>query len=154
MTRSTPSRRRRPRAGRTRAVRRPLGRSVRRGFTLLEIIVVVTIIGLLAAVVAPRLMGNIGKAKTNIARQEVSAIAQEIQIWMADNGMSRLPDDFDLAVLTEGDSRTLNPDDIVDPWDRQYIVIIPGEQNVDFDVVSYGADGQPGGEDEDEDVVN
>jgi len=149
MTRQ-PITRRRPRPARP----RPLRRAARRGFTLLEIIVVVTIIGLLAAVVAPRLMGNIGKAKTNIAQREVAQIAQEIQIWMADNGMSRLPDDFDLAILTEGDSRTLNPEDIVDPWERQYVVIIPGEKNVDFDVISYGADGQPGGEGEDQDVVH
>ena len=134
--------------------RRQLRRAARRGFTLLEIIVVVTIIGLLAAVVAPRLLGNIGKANQSIAKREVNQLAQEIQIWMADQGMSRLPDDFDLAILAEGDDRAINAEDLLDPWDRQYVLIIPGEKNVDFDLVSYGADGEPGGEGEDADVVN
>jgi len=142
------------RARSRRTVRRPARRLARRGFTLLEIIVVVTIIGLLAAVVAPKLLGNIGKAKTSIAQREVSQIAQEIQIWMADQGMSRLPDDFDLIILAEGDNRTLNPEDLMDPWDQQYIVLIPGEKNPDFDVISYGADGEPGGEGEDQDIVS
>lgn len=138
----------------TRSTRRSIRRSVRRGFTLLEIIVVVTIIGLLAAVVAPKLLGNIGKAKTKIAEREVNQIAQEIQIWLADQGMSRLSDDFDLSILAEGDARTLNPEDLIDPWERSYIVIIPGEKNPDFDVISYGADGEAGGEGEDQDVVS
>jgi len=142
------------RARSRRTVRRPARRLARRGFTLLEIIVVVTIIGLLAAVVAPKLLGNIAKAKTSIAQREVSQIAQEIQIWMADQGMSRLPDDFDLIILAEGDNRTLNPEDLMDPWDQQYIVLIPGEKNPDFDVISYGADGEPGGEGEDQDIVS
>lgn len=150
---STASRDRSPRSA-GRAVRRPVRRIARRGFTLLEIIVVVTIIGLLAAVVAPKLLGNIGKAKTSIAKREVSQIAQEIQIWMADQGMSRLPDDFDLMILAEGDNRTLNPEDLIDPWEQQYIVLIPGEKNPDFDVISYGADGEPGGEGEDQDIVS
>jgi general secretion pathway protein G len=142
------------RPDRARPARRSVRRAARRGFTLLEIIVVVTIIGLLAAVVAPRLLGNIGKAKTSIAQREVSQLAQQIQIWMADQGMSRLPDDFDLAILAEGDERTLNADDLLDPWERSYIVVIPGEKNPDFDVISYGADGEPGGEGEDADVVS
>jgi general secretion pathway protein G len=134
--------------------RRHARRLARRGFTLLEIIVVVTIIGLLAAVVAPRLLGNIGKAKTSIAKREVGQLAQEVSIWMADQGLSRLPDDFELGFLAEGDDRTINPDDLIDPWERPYLILIPGEKNPDFDVISYGADGQPGGDGEDQDVVN
>ena len=143
-----------PRRLARRLARRNARRIARRGFTLLEIIVVVTIIGLLAAVVAPRLLGNIGKAKTSIAKREVGQLAQEVSIWMADQGLSRLPDDFELGLLAEGDDRTINPDDLIDPWERPYLILIPGEKNPDFDVISYCADGQPGGEGEDQDVVN
>lgn len=129
-------------------------RPIRRAFTLLEVIVVVTIIALLATLIAPRLLGNIGKAKVTKATAEVSELAKLTSIWMADNGFSTLPDDFELDVLATGDERVINPDDLTDPWERPYILINPGEINPDFDIISYGADGEPGGEDEDADIVN
>jgi len=130
------------------------GRPIRRAFTLLEIIVVVTIIALLATLVAPRLLGNIGKAKTKKATADVASLSQQVSLWMADNGYSRLPDDFDLTVLTTGEDAVLAAKYIVDPWGNPYILLNPGDENPDFDVVSYGADGEPGGEGEDEDIVN
>ncbi len=126
----------------------------RRGFTLLEIIVVVTIIAMLATLVAPRLLSKIGTSKQKITQAEVASIAQQVNLWILDNGFSRLPDDFDLETLTEGDSATLSAKDLNDPWDKPYILINPGEENPDFDIVSYGGDGEPGGEGEDEDIVN
>ena len=127
----------------------------RRGFTLLEVIVVVTIIALLAAIVAPKLLGNIGKSKQKVANAEVASIAQQVNIWMADNGVSRLSDDFELEMLLEGDDPYLGKaDDLLDPWDNPYVIEIPGEVNREFDIVSYGADGQPDGTGEDADVVN
>lgn len=134
--------------------RRRAGRTVRRAFTLLEIIVVVTIIALLATLVAPRVLSNLGKSKTKIAQAEVASIAQQVRLWMVDNGFSRLPDDFDLAVLTEGNDPYLGTDDLMDPWQRPYVLVADGGKNVDFDIVSYGLDGEPGGEGEDGDVVN
>ena len=129
-------------------------RRVRRGFTLLEIIVVVTIIAMLATLVAPRLLSKIGTSKQKITQAEVASIAQQVNLWMLDNGFTRLPDNFDLETLTEGDSATLSAKDLNDPWDKPYILINPGEENPDFDIVSYGADGEPGGEGEDGDIVN
>ena len=79
----------------------PLRRSARRGFTLLEIIVVVTIIALLAAVVAPRLLGQVGKAKTNAAQAKAATIAKALNLYLLDVGLSAPPADFDLAVLRE-----------------------------------------------------
>lgn len=129
-------------------------RPIRRAFTLIEIIVVVTIIALLAALVAPRLLSQVGKTKTKIAQAEVASIAQQVKLWMADAGMSRLPDDFELDMLTEGADPLLQAKDLIDPWDRPYIIDIPGNVNIDFDVVSFGANGEPGGEGEDVDVIH
>lgn len=126
----------------------------RRGFTLLEIVVVVTIIALLGALIVPRLIDRIGWSKQQVASSEVAQIAQQVELYMVDNGVSRLPSDFDLIVLTEGDSPYLRPRDLIDPWGNPYVIIVPGEENPDFDIVSYGADGVPGGEGEDEDIVH
>jgi general secretion pathway protein G len=135
-------------------ISRTAHRDERRAFTLLEVIVVVTIIALLATLVAPRVLSNIGKSKQKIAEAEVNSIAQQVQLWMADNGMSSLPDDFDLMELTQGSNPYLREKDLYDPWDRMYVLRIPGEENPDFDIVTFGADGEPGGEEENGDVVN
>jgi general secretion pathway protein G len=124
----------------------------RAGFTLLEIVVVVVIIALLAALVAPRVFDNIGRSKVRIARSEVASIAQQVQIYMVDHDLSRLPNNFTLDALV-ADGR-LRAKDIVDPWQNPYEIIIPGNENPGFDIVSYGADGEPGGEGEDADIVH
>jgi len=129
-------------------------RPIRRAFTLLEIVVVVTIIALLAALVAPRLLGQVGQQKTKLARAEVKSIAQQVQLWMVNAGISTLPEDFDLMALTEGAAATLKAEDLLDPWDRPYVLVNPGEVNRDYDIVSYGADGEKGGTEENQDVVN
>jgi general secretion pathway protein G len=130
-------------------------KDTRRAFTLLEVVVVVTIIALLATLVAPRLIGQIGRSKQRIAQAEVNSIAQQVKLWMLDNGYSQLPDDFDLMTLTEGKDPYLREKDLYDPWERMYVLVNPGEENpADFDIWSYGNDGEPGGEGEDADVVN
>jgi general secretion pathway protein G len=133
---------------------RRIVRAARRGFTLLEIIVVVTIIALLATLVAPKLLQNIWKSKQKVAQAEVASIAQQLGIYLADNGMSRPPEDLELSVLTSGPDPQLDPDDLIDPWGRPYILVVPGEHNSTFDIISYGGNGEPGGEGEDADVWN
>lgn len=127
-------------------------RTVRRAFTLLEIIVVVTIIALLATMVAPKLLQNIWKAKQRVARAEVASIQQQLALYLADNGLTKPSEDLELSVLTTGPEAKLKPDDLKDPWGRDYILAVPGDSGQDFDIISYGADGQPGGEGEDKDV--
>jgi len=139
---------------RTRHSRPSRSHRPRRAFTLLEVVVVVTIIALLATLVAPKLFKFIGGSKQGIAQAEVAMIAEQVSLWMLENGQSTLASDFDLAMLAEGAGATLEPDDLLDPWDQPYILQNPGQHNQYFDVMSYGADGEPGGEGENADVVN
>lgn len=131
--------------------RRPAAR--RRAFSLVELIVAVTIMAILAALVVPRVNQWVGFTKSKTARADAETIANQVRMHMTAKGMSSLPDDFELVELTEGDGALLNANQIIDPWGNPYQIRIPGEVNIDFDVYSFGADGQAGGEGENADVV-
>jgi len=127
----------------------------RRGFTLLEVIVAVLIVAMLAALVVPRVLENIGRSKERIARAEVNSLANQVRLYLADNEMTRPGPDFELSFLLEGPRPYLNSaEDLIDPWGNPYEIIVPPTYNIDFDIISYGADGAPGGEGEDADIVN
>ena len=135
---------------------REMARGVRRGFTLMEVIVVVTIIALLAALVAPRLLQNVGKAKVSSAKSECQSIAQQVNTYLLDVGMTRPPDDFELEALLQtpddggpsGGPYLQKREDLIDPWGNPYVIRIPGDVNYDFDIVSMGEDGELGSEDD------
>src|SRR5262245_18294208 len=123
----------------------PIRRQARRAFTLLEIIVVVTIIALLATMVAPKLLRNIGTSKQRIAKSEVATIASQLSIYLVDHSMSKPPADLELTVLAP---EYLKPSDLKDPWGRDYMLLIPGISGQEWDIISYGEDGELGGEGE------
>lgn len=132
----------------------------RRGFTIIEVLVIITIMGIIAAVVVPRLFGRIGQSRQATAASNAASLAGQVQVFLID--MGRLPDTGTLEFLREepsGMSGTWNgpyvsnDEALIDPWGNAYILVAPGEKNTDFDIVSYGADGQPGGEGEDADIV-
>ena len=127
--------------------------NTRRAFSLIELIVAVTIMAILAALVVPRVNQWVGFTKSKTARADAETIANQVRMHMTAKGMSTLPDDFELVELTEGDGALLNANQIIDPWGNPYQIRIPGEVNIDFDVYSFGADGQAGGEGENADVV-
>ena len=130
-------------------------RSIRRAFSLIEVIVAVTIVAIMAAIFVPRLTKFIGSAKDKRAKTEAAALAQQVRLYMTEAGLSRCPEDFELEVLAEGDDPYLdNKKALIDPWGHAYVIIIPGEFNKDFDLISYGADGQPGGEGDNKEIVN
>ena len=147
-----------PATGRNRAARQPKARTperLRRAFSLIEVIVAVTIVAIMAAIFVPRLTRFIGSAKDKRARTESSSLAQQVRLYMTENGFSRLPSDFDLEVLAEGENPYLpNRGALNDPWGNPYMIVVPGRVNFDFDIVSYGADGAPGGEGEAKDITN
>lgn len=135
------------RTARTRPSRRRL--QPRRGFSLLEVIIAVTIVALLATLVVPRLTRFLAGANEDKAVAEVNSIANTVKLYIAEETTGTLTDDFSLEMLVEGENPYLNsPEELIDPWGNNYEIVIPGERNLDFDVVSYGPDGKPGGGDD------
>ncbi len=129
--------------------------SQRRAFSLIEVIVAVMIVALLAALVVPRFAGFLRSSTRSAAQIETSALHRQVELYMSMQQGGSLPDDFMLEELAEGDDPFLNnKDDLIDPWNNSYVIVIPGDYNIDFDVVSFGKDGQPGGEGENEDVIS
>lgn len=127
----------------------------RRGFSLIEVIVAVTIIALLAALVAPRFASLLRSSKRKTAQIEANALHRQVELFMIERGGGSLSADFDLIELTQGDDPYLNnKDDLIDPWGNEYDIYVPGEYNIDFDIVSYGLNGMQGGEDDDEDIIS
>ena len=130
-------------------------RPARRAFTLIEIIVVVTIIALLAAVIAPRLFGRIDWAKDNAAKADVKSIADAVKMYLMDTEQT-LNDGFELRdlIIAAEDGGGLNgpylkkDDDLFDPWHNAFVILVPGDVNHDFDIISIGRDGQFGTEDD------
>jgi len=133
----------------------------RRAFTLLEIIVVVMIIAVLATLVAPRLLGRVGSAKQTAAKAKAATIAKTVNLYILDMGLSSPSDDFDLEVLLLHPDDGGGPsgpyleraDDIVDPWGNNFEILVPGDINASFDIISFGEDGEQGGEEANADIT-
>jgi general secretion pathway protein G len=116
------------------------------GFTLLELLVVIVIIGLLAGYVAPRYFSQVGKSEVQVARAQIDALEKAVDQYRLDN--RRYPTNEEgLAAVQPYLKKTL-PND---PWGRPYLYRTPGEKS-DYEVVSYGRDGKPGGSGEDADI--
>jgi len=122
---------------------------IRRAMTLVEILAVVVILGLLAVTLTVGIAGKMGKAKSEIARTQIGQIVAQVQTYQLDK--RALPTAAQgLATLTSpaadpAASYFLEPGKIIDPWGNAYLYVIPGPAGHPFEVISYGADGQPGG---------
>jgi general secretion pathway protein G len=130
------------------------------GFTLLELLVVMVIIGLLAGFVAPRYFSQVGKSQVKATRAQIDALDKAIEAFRLD--MNRLPTaEEGLEVLNvsppnepEWAGPYLKKDVPHDPWGHPYVYVVPGTHKNDFDLMSYGKDGRPGGTGENADIGN
>jgi general secretion pathway protein G len=133
-----------------------------RGFTLIEIMVVVVIIGLLAAFILPNVFGNVEKAQINKAKADIGALETALTMYKLDNykfpstdlGLTALwqrPNDPTVRNWREGGYiKRIS----ADPWGNPYQYVYPGQRGQDYDLYSFGADGQEGGEGVNADIGN
>jgi general secretion pathway protein G len=129
-----------------------------RGFTLVEIMVVVVILGILAALIVPRVVGRTDDARAVAAKQDVAAIMQALKLYRLDNGRYPTTEQGLAALVTkpQSDPAPKNWQKYLDkvpkdPWDHPYQYLNPGVRG-EIDVFSLGADNQPGGSGRDADV--
>lgn len=129
------------------------------GFTLLELLVVMVIIGLLAGYVGPKYFEQIGKSETKTAKAQIDALGKALDQFRIDTG-SYPTTEQGLEALNKNSGNNpkwagpyLKKNVPNDPWDRPYLYKSPGEHG-DYDLYSFGKDGQQGGTKEAEDVTN
>ena len=129
------------------------------GFTLLELLVVVAIIGLLAGYVAPRYFGQIGKSEVNTAKAQIDALEKALDQYRLDVGRYPTTEMGLSALVTRPANEPkwsgpyLKKAVPLDPWGKPYLYKMPGDHG-EFDLLSYGKDGQRGGTGEDADITN
>lgn len=128
-----------------------------RGFTLMELLVVLAILGLLMGLVGPQVLNQLGGAKTKTAALQIADLEQTLEMYKLDVG--RFPNTeqgLDALVnkpagVVGWNGPYLKSDVPLDPWNGDYVYTYPG-QHGDFDIVTYGQDGAPGGDGENADV--
>ncbi len=138
---------------------RRIRRSPTAGFTLLELMVVMVIIGMLAAYVAPRYFAQVGKSETKLARAQIDAIEKALDQYRADTGHYPSTEQGLVALVTRPGNEPkwagpyMKREVPADPWGRPYIYKQPGEHG-ELDISSLGSDGRPGGSGDAADVQN
>ena len=132
------------------------------GFTLIEVMVVLVIIGVLAALIVPKVMSRPDEARIVAAKQDVASLVQALKLYKLDNLGYPATEQGLQALIHKPTTPPLptnwKPDGYVerlpkDPWGRDYLYLNPGQRN-EIDVFSRGADGEPGGEGSNADIGN
>jgi general secretion pathway protein G len=132
------------------------------GFTLIEIMVVVVIIGLLAAVIVPTVVSKVDEAKVNKAKADIQSLETALTMYRLDNSKYPTSDQGLTALTTQPTDPSIKhgrPGGYLtrvskDPWGNDYQYVIPGSHGKEYDLFSLGADGAPGGEGIDADIGN
>ena len=135
-----------------------------RGFTLIELMVVIVILGILAGLIIPRIMGRPDEARQTKARIMIEGIETAMKLYRLDNGFYPTTEQG-LRALVEASTIQPAPRNWreggylekgkvpKDPWGNDFVYLSPGTQG-ELDLISYGADGQPGGEGKNKDITN
>ncbi len=135
------------------------------GFTLIEIMVVVGIIGILIGLVAPNILGRVDKARVTAATTDVATLEQALEMYRLDNHSYPSTDQGLEALVAkpsgEPEAKNWNPEGYLkktklpqDPWGNPYQYVVPGQDKHPYDLCSFGADGREGGEGYDTDICN
>jgi general secretion pathway protein G len=129
-------------------------RRTERGFTLVELLLVLVILALIGSLVLPGIIGKAEGAKVKAASSQIDRLSMAVESYYLDTG--KTPDSLDELVEGGGDAAGWNgpyvkKSSLQDPWGRDYVYQYPGEHG-DFDIYSLGADGQPGGDDKNADI--
>lgn len=135
-----------------------------RGFTLIELMVVIVILGILATLIVPRIMDRPEQARRLKARIQLESFETALKLYKLDNGAYPATEQGLQALVTpptDGTSAKNFPKEGYlekgtvpkDPWGHEYVYLCPGVNSA-YDIISYGADGVPGGEDENKDITN
>jgi general secretion pathway protein G len=135
------------------------------GFTLIEIMVVVVIIGILIGLVAPNILGRVDKARVTAAKADIATLEQALEMYRLDNHNYPSTDQGLEALVAqpggEPEARNWNPEGYLkkaklpqDPWGKPYQYVSPGQDRRPYDLYSFGADGREGGEGYDADIGN
>ncbi|MCD6419122.1 MAG: type II secretion system major pseudopilin GspG [Synergistetes bacterium] len=134
----------------------------KRGFTLIELMIVVSIIGVLSAIVVPKLMQRTQEAKVTAAMMQIKNFKTALEMFYLDNGFYPSTEQG-LQALVKKPTTGREPKHYRtggyiekiprDPWGNPYIYRCPGEHGA-YDIISYGADGEPGGEGADKDITS
>jgi len=133
-----------------------------RGFTLIEIMVVVIIIGLLAAVIVPTVISKVDEAKVAKAKADIQALETALTEFRLDNSKFPTSEQGLTSLITQPTDPSIKhwrPGGYIqrvskDPWGNDYQYVYPGTHGKEYDLFSYGADGAPGGEGIDADIGN
>lgn len=134
--------------------------NVQKGFSLLELLVVLVIIGLLAGIVGPSLFKNIGKSEITTAKAQVDSLGKAIDTFRLDNGRFPSPEEGLRALvqrpegLPDWNGPYLKKAVPLDPWGQPYQYQVPGQHSADYDLYSFGPDRAAGGSGKDADLGN
>jgi general secretion pathway protein G len=135
----------------------------RSGFTLIEILVVIVVIAILATLVAPNIFQHVGAAKSATAKSQIEMLGAALDAYRLDNGtypntqqgLDALWERPSVDPPANWRAPYLRKAVPLDPWGKAYVYLFPGTANLQgYDLISYGADGKPGGEGEDADIAS